>query len=269
MKLVNSKGLMSIERKGPMPLEELRDKGSFAAETVYIITMPSGNNLGFSTSEQYALDNEFRNFVLALNLTQKRVCINYRGGNFQPDEDTLKVPEPKTTLKESDGGFHLESEETLVFREQSFSGSGIWGEIDEKKAADIFQRIQKLGRLDRKDVSQLQTMNLIDALNKYESGISEFDRILKFKHFYNSLEIVTNMAGTDLRGAASDKEVDRISSASESDAKDWREFYNRIKHAQKDSNEITKYYDGVDDYTLANRLLVIRTCLNDLLLSKF
>jgi hypothetical protein len=37
-------------------------------------------------------------------------------------------------------------------------------------------------------------MNLIDALGKYESGISEFDRIVKFKHFFNSLEIVTNMS---------------------------------------------------------------------------
>lgn len=145
---------------------------------------------------------------------------------------------------------------------------GIRGEIDEKKAANIFQNIQKLGRFEKKNASELQAMNLSDALNKYESGISEIDRLVKFKHFYNSLEVVTNMAGTDLRGEELDNEVQRISSISKSKAKNWRQFYTRIKHAQKNSGDIKKYYRGVNSLTLAKRLVDIRTGLNGLLLSK-
>jgi hypothetical protein len=268
MKLVNSKGLMSIERKGPMLLQELRsDKGSFAAETVYLITIPSGNNLGFISNEQYARDNDFRNFILALNLTQKRVCINYIGRKFQPDEVTLKVLEPKTTVKESDGGFHLESEETLVLSEQSFSGSGIRGEIDENKVVDIFQRLQKLKRFEKKSVSERQTINLINALSNYESGISEFDRILKFKHFFNSLELAINMSNEFYRDSL-DNEVKRMLSIKKSKAMNWRQFYNRVKHAQTKSGHIKMYYRGVNSYILTKRLLAIRTGLNELLLSK-
>jgi hypothetical protein len=206
--------------------------------------------------------------VLALNLTQKRICINNKSGVFQPYEVTSKVPESKATVTKSDGGFHLHAEEFIALRDEAYFTVNIWGEIYESKIVDIFQKLQKLGRVEKKDVSQLQTMNLNDPLSKYESGISEFDRLVKFKHFFNSLELVTNMAGTDLKGDDFDTEVQRILSISKSDATSWREFYNRIKHVQKHSDDIEKYYEGADTLTLAKRLLDIRTSLNELLLSK-
>jgi hypothetical protein len=255
MKLVNSTGLMSIDRV------EIQ-----SAETVYLVTIPSGNNLGFTTGEQSILENDFSNFVLALNLTQKRICINKKSGVFQPYEVTPKVPESKTTVTKLEGGAYLHAEENIVLREETHITMCIWGEIEEDKVANIFQKIQKLKRFEKKDVSELQTMNLIDALSKYESGISEFDRLVKFKHFFNSLELVTNVAGTDLEGKDFDNEVQRISSVSKLDAKNWRGFYNRTKHVQKDSDDIDKYYDGVD--ILPNTLLAIRTSLNELLVSK-
>jgi hypothetical protein len=257
MNLVNSTGLMSMDRV------EIK-----SAETVYLITIPSGNNLGYTTSEQSILENDFNDFVLALNLTQSRICINEKSGVFQPYEVKPKVPESKTTVTKSDGGVHLHAEEFIALRDEAYSTVNIWGEIDENKVADIFKRIQKLKRFEKKDVSERQTMNLSDALTKYESGISEFDRLVKFKHMFNSLELVTNMAGTDLKRDDFDDEVQRILSISKSDATSWREFYNRIKHVQKHSDDIEKYYEGADTLTLVKRLLDIRTSLNGLLLSK-
>jgi hypothetical protein len=247
-----------------MSVERVDNK---SAETVYSITIPSGSKLGFTSSEQFLIENDFSDFILALNLTQKRICINYRGGDFQNYEVTPKVPKTKTTVTKSGGGYHLHSNETVVLRDMAFTASGIWGEIDENKVADIFQRMQKLKRFEKKDVSERQTMNLNDALGKYESGVSEFDCLMKFKHFFNSLELITTMAN-EFKGDSFDNEVARISSISRSEAKDWRDFYNRTKHAQKNSNGIKKYYDGVDTLTLTNRLLAIRTALNELFLSK-
>jgi hypothetical protein len=257
MNLTNSTGLMSIEK---VALE--------SAETIYLISIPSGHNLGFMTSEQFALEEDFSNLVLAFNLTLKRICVNSKRGDFPQFSVTPKVPELKTSVTKSDGGSHIHSEETVVFRDESYTGIGIWGEIEEDKVADIFRKIQKLKRFEKKDVSELQTLNLNDALSKYESGISEFDRLVKFKHFFNSLELATNMAGTDLKGKDFDNEVHRISSVSKSDAKNWREFYNRTKHVQEDSDDINRYYEGVDTLILTSRLLAIRTSLNKLLLSK-
>jgi hypothetical protein len=207
MRLISSKGLITIER--------VETK---SAESIYLMTIPSGHNLGFTSGEQYVLENEFRNLVLAFNLTQERICINYKGGDFQPYKVTPKVPESRTTVTKSDGGVHIETEETIAVRDESHITINIWGKIDEEKAANIFQKIQKLKRFEKKDVSERQAMNLSDALTKYESGISEFDRLVKFKHFFNSLELVTNMS-KEFKGDALDSEVERISSVSKSEAK--------------------------------------------------
>jgi hypothetical protein len=47
------------------------------------------------------------------------------------------------------------------------------------------------------DSSNLQNLNLNSALKHYERGISDYDSFFKFKHFFNSLELVINMAGED------------------------------------------------------------------------
>jgi hypothetical protein len=74
------------------------------------------------------------------------------------------------------------------------------------------------------------------------------------------------MGGRDKTGDSFDNEVAKISSSSKEESTDWREFYNRIKHVQRNSNEINKYYEGID--TLTKKLLPIRTCLNSILLFK-
>jgi hypothetical protein len=136
MKPVDSTGLMSIERVG---LEY--------AETDYHIKIPGGNNLVFATSEQFTLDNDFRNFVLALNLTQGRICMNEKKGDFPRYEVTPKVPESKTTVTKSDGGVHFHAEEFVAVRDEVHITIGIRGEIDENKVVDIFQRLQKLKKV--------------------------------------------------------------------------------------------------------------------------
>jgi hypothetical protein len=255
LKLTNSTGLINIERVK-----------TESAESVYMMTVPSGNNLSFMTGEQAALEIDFTNLVLAFNLTQKRICMNYKKGDFPSFKVTPKAPASRTNVTKLDSGYHIHTEDTIVLRDEAYATIHIWGDFDENKVADIFQKIQKLRRFERKSVSQLQVMNLNDALSKYESGISEFEGLIKFKHFFNSLELVTNMAGRELKGDDFDNEVQRIASVSKTDTEEWRQFYNRTKHVQKGSDDINKYYNGVD--TLPDKLLAIRTNLNEILLSK-
>lgn len=255
LKLTNSSGLISIERVE-----------TDSAESAYLITVPSGNNLGFKRTEQADLEVDFANLVLGFNLTQERICMNFKRGHYPPFKVTPKVPASKTSVLKRDGGFHLHSEDTVVVRDEAYTISHIWGTFGEDKVADIFQKIQKLGRSEKKNVSQLETMNLNDALSKYESGIAEFERLVKFKHFFNSLELVTNMAGKQLYGDDLDNAVQSISSVSKTDVNEWRHFYNRTKHIQEGSDHIKTYYEGID--ILHERLPAIRTCLNEILLSK-
>lgn len=108
LKLTNPTGLINIERVK-----------TESAESVYMMTVPSGNNLGFMTGEQAMLENDFTNLVLAFNLTQKRVCMNYKKGDFPSFKVAPKVPASKTNVTivtKLDGGYHIHAEDTIVFR---------------------------------------------------------------------------------------------------------------------------------------------------------
>jgi hypothetical protein len=105
--------------------------------------------------------------------------------------------------------------------------------------------------------------------------MGEFLTLLKFKQLFNALELVTNMTGTDWKGGDFVREVDKILHSSHSgltrsinktDVKTWREFYNRIKHLQKDTDDIRMYYEGMD--TLGGTLSSLRGSLNEILLDK-
>jgi len=255
LNLTNSTGLIKIERVE-----------AESAESVYLMSVPSGNNLGFMTSEQADFEKDFTNLVLAFNLTQGRVCMNDKKGDFPSFKVTPEVPASKTSVTKLDGGYRFDAEDTVVLRDEAHVTTHIWGDFEEGRVKDIFHKLQKRRRFERKSASQLQDMNLNDALTKYESGISEFEPLIKFKHFFNSLELVTNMAGKEFKGDNFDSEVQRILSINKTDAKVWREFYNRIKHVQRGSNDISIYYNGID--TLSDKLLNIRTNLNKILLSK-
>lgn len=237
-----------------------------SAESTFLIMIPSGHDLGFTTGEQGDLENEFENLVLAFNLTQMRICITSKKGDFSSSKVTPKPPESKINVSKLDKEYHVQSEDTIVIRDQIRVGVHLSGSIEEQMIIEIFRKIQKLRRFEKKDVSNLQNLNLNNALRHYESGISDYDSFFKFKHFFNSLELVINMAGEDKTGNSFDSEVAKVSSSRKEESMDWREFYNRIKHVQRNSNEINKYYEGID--TLTNKLLPIRTCLNSIFLSK-
>lgn len=79
LKLTKSAGLINIER-----IE------TESAESVYLMTVPSVNDLDFTTSEQADLENDFTNLVLAFNLTEKRICMNYKKGDFPSFKVTPK-----------------------------------------------------------------------------------------------------------------------------------------------------------------------------------
>lgn len=245
---------------------EVRRVRTDSAESMYLVIIPSGHDLGFTTGEQGDLENEFENLVLAFNLTQMRICMTSKRGDFPSSKVTPKPPESKISVSKLDRGYHIQSEDTIVVRDEIHVGVHLSGTIEEQKIMEIFRKIQKLRRFDRMDSSNLQNLNFNNALRHYESGISDYDSFFKFKHFFNSLELVINMAGEDKTGDSFDNEVAKVSSASKEESMDWREFYNRIKHVQRNSNEINKYYEGID--SLTKKLQPIRTCLNYILLSK-
>jgi hypothetical protein len=252
-----------VKSAGTFDITKLDDDSS---ESRYLVRIPNGHNLGITTSEQGELENEFMNLLLAINLSLNRICVTNKKVEFLQYDVTPNQAESKTNVTKMDGGHHIHSEETVVLREEAHGSVYLQGLIEERKVLEIFQRIQKLRRFERKLASDLRNINLGNAMSHYENGIVDFDRIIKFKHFFNSLELTVNMSGVDNRGHYFDNEVKKISSASSAQAREWREFYNRIKHVQQEPNDVNHYYRGLD--TLPEKLRTIRPVINEVLLSK-
>lgn len=129
LKLTNSTGLINIER---VKVE--------SAESVYLMTVPSGNNLGFMTCEQAALEIDFTNLVLAFNLTQKGICMNYKKGDFPSFKVTPKVPASKTNITKLDRGYHLHAEDIIVLRDEAYVTIHVWGTLKRTRWQTYFKR---------------------------------------------------------------------------------------------------------------------------------
>jgi hypothetical protein len=91
-------------------------------------------------------------------------------------------------------------------------------------------------------------------------------KLFKFKNIFNALELVTNIDGINRTKSDFDNEAIRLGPTNCSDVEKWRNFYNRIKHVQRNSGDIRMYEEGEKGVT--QELLCSRKCVQELLLSK-
>jgi hypothetical protein len=108
--------------------------------------------------------------------------------------------------------------------------------------------------------------NLKDAFKNFRAGMEDLDLTLKFKYLFVALEKGTNINGEFREGKHFDNAVGGLYAVLSSDVENWRCFYNRIKHVQKDPNDLKRYYQGQEK--LPDTLPEIRKCVQSILLSR-
>jgi hypothetical protein len=171
-----------------------------------------------------------------------------------------------SSVKKIDNTFYVNIVDTATVSEHIHATVIFVEKIKEKQIVDVFQKLQRINRYGISKSSTLFDMNLNSSLRHYETAMSEFDRLFKFKNIFNALELVTNIDGNNRKGSDFDNEAKRLDATNCMDVKKWREFYNRIKHVQRNSSDIRIYEKGEND--LSQELLCSRKCVQELLLSK-
>jgi hypothetical protein len=68
------------------------------AETIYSVRIPDALAIGFTSSEQYILTNEFANLILTSNLLLKRACITYTRSESSSYNVTQIIPEQAKSI---------------------------------------------------------------------------------------------------------------------------------------------------------------------------
>jgi hypothetical protein len=61
---------------------------------------------------------------------------------------------------------------------------------------------------------------------------------------FNSLQQIVDVDGNDLMGIGFDNECNRLTGITLADIEIMRRFFDRIKHIQKDSNQVAEFQKG-------------------------
>jgi len=128
--------------------------------------------------------------------------------------------------------------------------------IDENDVSYFFTRINALYQ---RPMSDIRTSNLKKSLIHYQTAMENNMALLIFKNLYNSLELVGDVNGVGLTDSVLDAEIASIGGIDASKAKEWRQFYNRTKHVDKNTTQITAFSDGTNnlkDYVKESRQAV-------------
>ncbi len=204
--------------------------------------------------------------ILACNLVIQRICITDRYIQYPDYELSREYEESRRMVQKIGNAFCVNIVESIELHDKVSIVVGIAEMIEEKQIVEVFRKLQKVSRYGIPKPIRTYEANLNNAIRQYESAMSEFSRLFKFKNMFNALEILVNIDGKDRKGQNFDSEVIRLDPRNCVDVEKWRDFYNRIKHAHKDPSDIAVYEKGEKD--LNKELEYSRRAVQGILLSK-
>ena len=69
-----------------------------------------------------------------------------------------------------------------------------------------------------------------------------------YRDLFNSLQQVVDVGGRDLTGTDFDNECNKLTGITLSEIEDMRRFFDRIKHIQKNSKQVSELQQGLDKF---------------------
>ena len=104
----------------------------------------------------------------------------------------------------------------------------------------------------------IKKTNIKLALLEYETAMSSFISYIRFKHLFDSLEIVTNYDGIRRESSNFDEYLSQQIDVDTTKIGNWRKLYNRLKHAAENSTDIHAIATFATDLSRNSELLLIR-----------
>lgn len=227
-------------------------------QTQYRLSIPNLLHMGLKKTERSDIDNFIRDVVLAFNLLLDKTALSIRPQNESDYDLKHKKAEPAVRANSERSGIpvddivHFESNEliyiTVYERDHVTTVSN--ETIDENELTNTLNLINKADRHQAPRANtplqkRLKLANLKKALKNYEDAMSVFDTRTIFKDLYTSLELAINW-DQDLTGPKLDAEITRVTKVSQTQAEDWRDLNNRLKHMDKNQPQLTTFEQGLE-----------------------
>ena len=163
------------------------EKGRVSCCTSYTLSVEEALQLGFTSAEQSIFIREFQNLILAFNLTLSRVCMTIENFYVSHGEINIIPPESKVSTERIGNQTRVNIEETMVLRDEVQITVGLSETFVCQGIVELFQKLQSLRGHDSHNNTPVELSNISKALREYESAISAYTRITKFKHLFNAL----------------------------------------------------------------------------------
>lgn len=212
-------------------------------------------DIGFTSGDRSKSTTEFKNLVLAMNLSFCRACITDSNFLFSSPTIQYKATDLKNEVRRIDDIVHAYSESVIVVSDEAFAWTSLSENISENYTLDLFKTIQKFKAI---DINQnLRYTNLTKAIGEYEKSTTENSTLFIFKHLFNALELSTNFYHEYI-GGTFDAIVSNNTVIPTESVKEWRNLYTRIKHVDRSDKERIAFVNGIQNVN--SMILPLRRC---------
>ena len=237
------------------------DTNTNETESIYSILLSNPNNHGLSSSEDNLVVQFIDDLVLSLNLLLSRGCITRAETKIHPFKLHSDIPKPNSFIEREGNVTKVHLFESLNIHDSLSATLITKDELDEQKIFKLLEKIRNFNRFIEKANPAEVNLNL--SITHYEKAISEGELLFKFKNLYISLEYIVNINGPNLKGDDFDNKASLMTGISSSILGEWRVFYNRTKHIQRNSKDVEKYTEGNNN--LSNWILSLRNGTKELI----
>jgi hypothetical protein len=188
--------------------------------------------LSLDSIEQANIEKFIQTVLLACNMVLHRAAFS---------KHSFDASDTKIEFLDNNTHYSQTNDTSLRISESIHHGIEFHDNLDETKVLEIIKKIHSLDDLHRP--VRFQINDIRKCLSEYTNAMSSFDRTGIFKHLFTSLELATNSDGDEKIGLGLDNKVARLAAISASCVKNWREFNDRAKHIDRNSQE-ERFYEN-------------------------
>jgi hypothetical protein len=211
-------------------------------ESIFSLSLADYSKYGLNNTDNVATKRFIDDLVLSINLILKRGCITRNPTVQHSVRFNEEIPQSGGFVRKNKDATKVYLFESFNVRDNLSAVVTTNDVIDESESLPLFQKIRDFNRYKNKQGEK--NANLISSLKHYENAMKELERLFKFQHIFNAFEIIVNINGTNFKGDKFDNEANEITGVPQNDIKNWRCFYNRIKHAHKNPSDLKTLSDG-------------------------
>ncbi len=191
--------------------------------------------------------------LLALNLNLKRGILSRIAIPWQNNSGTYGIFRTGTiTLNERVRGY------TTTIPYPFMEPEPYADTISESSVMDSLTLIQNTNAHMLAFDEDIKKTNVKLALLEFETAMSSFMSYIRFKHLFDSLEIIANYDGVRREGQGFDSHLSQLIAIDSAKIGNWRELYNRLKHAAESVEDVHSIATFATDLARHGELLVIR-----------